>query len=126
MSVVLVVEDNPANMKLTTLQLRHAGYQVLAAADAETGLMMAQSERPDLILMDLQLPGMDGLAATALLKGDVRTAGIPVVALTAMAWQVDRQKSKAAGCDAYISKPVAYRELLDVIGMLLATPSGVL
>jgi two-component system cell cycle response regulator DivK len=93
---------------------------VLCATDAETGLTLARAERPDLILMDIQLPGMDGFAATAMLKQDPATAGIPVIALTAMAMKEDQEKSQAAGCDAYISKPLRYQELYAAIDALLA------
>ena len=119
MAKVLIIEDNAANMKLATLLLRNAKHAVLCAADAETGLTMARAELPDLILMDTQLPGMDGLAATALLKKDPATAAIPVIALTAMAMKEDREKSKIAGCDAYIAKPLRYAELYAVIDALL-------
>jgi two-component system cell cycle response regulator DivK len=119
MSRVLVIEDNPANMKLARLLLSKAGHTVLEAADAETGLGIAQSELPDLILMDVQLPGMDGLAATAILKQDAATALIPVIALTAMAMKDDEKKSQVAGCDAYIAKPLRYRDLYEAIDTLL-------
>ena len=120
MATVLIIEDNPANMKLTSLLLCNAGHTVLCAVDAEIGLTLARDNQPDLILMDLQLPGMDGLAATALLKRAPATAAIPVIALTAMAMKEDREKSKAAGCDAYIAKPVRYKELYAAIDILLA------
>jgi two-component system cell cycle response regulator DivK len=120
MATVLIIEDNPANMKLTSLLLCNAGHTVLCAVDAEIGLTLARDDQPDLILMDLQLPGMDGLAATALLKRAPATAAIPVIALTAMAMKEDREKSKAAGCDAYIAKPVRYKELYAAIDILLA------
>ena len=119
MANILVIEDNPANMKLACLLLRNAGHEVLCAVDAETGLTMARDERPELILMDIQLPGMDGLAATALLKRDPLTAHIPVIALTAMAMKEDREKTRLAGCDAYIIKPLRYKELYQVIDTLL-------
>lgn len=120
MARVLVIEDNAANMKLTCLLLRSAGHAVVCAADAETGVALARTELPDLILMDLQLPGMDGFAATALLKQDPATSPIPVIALTAMAMKVDREKSQLAGCDAYIAKPLRYKDLYAVIDTLLA------
>jgi len=120
MANVLVIEDNPANMKLTSLLLRNAGHTVLCAVDAESGLTLARAGRPDLILMDIQLPGMDGLAATALLKQDPATAAIPVIALTAMAMKEDQEKTKVAGCDAYIAKPLRYQELYAAIDTLLA------
>jgi two-component system cell cycle response regulator DivK len=119
MTRVLVIEDNQANMKLATLLLRNAGHTVLCAADAEAGLTIARAELPDLILMDIQLPGMDGLAATALLKKDPATAAIPVIALTAMAMKEDEEKSQVAGCDAYMAKPLRYRELYAAIDALL-------
>ena len=120
MATVLVVEDNAANLKLVTMLLTHAGHAVLSAVDAETGLTLARSQQPDLVLMDVQLPGMDGLAATALLKQDPETARIPIIALTAMAMKADQEKSQVAGCDAYIAKPLRYRDLYDAIDALLA------
>jgi two-component system cell cycle response regulator DivK len=119
MAKILVIEDNAANMKLALLLLNNAHHTVLCAVDAETGLTMARTELPDLILMDIQLPGMDGLAATALLKRDAITATIPVIALTAMAMKEDQEKSKSAGCDAYIAKPLRYQELYAAINALL-------
>jgi two-component system cell cycle response regulator DivK len=116
---VLVVEDNPANMTLATFLLKSAGHSVLGATDAESGLTLARSEQPDLILMDIQLPGMDGLQATALLKADETTRAIPVIALTALAMKGDEERIRAAGCDGYIAKPLAYREFLATISNLL-------
>jgi len=117
---ILIIEDNRTNMKLATLLVRNAGHTVLCAVDAETGLTQARADRPDLILMDIQLPGMDGLAATTLLKQDPATASIPVIALTAMAMREDEEKTKIAGCDAYISKPLRYQELYAAMDALLA------
>ena len=119
MARILIIEDNHANMKLATLLLHDAAHVVLSAVDAETGLMLARAEHPDLILMDIQLPGMDGLAATAMLKRDPATAGIPVIALTAMAMKADQERSAVAGCSAYIAKPLRYRELHAAIDALL-------
>ncbi len=119
MARILIIEDNAANMKLACLLLGSAGHEVLRAMDAETGLTIARTGQPDLILMDIQLPGMDGLAATALLKQDADTAAIPVIALTAMAMKEDQEKTQAAGCDAYIAKPLRYQELYAVINALL-------
>lgn len=116
---ILIIEDNPANMKLSTLLLRNAGHIVLCAVDAEAGLTLARTAQPDLILMDIQLPGMDGLAATALLKQEPATNAIPVIALTAGAMKEDQEKTKAAGCDAYIAKPLRYQELYAVVDALL-------
>jgi two-component system cell cycle response regulator DivK len=122
MATVLVVEDNPANMKLTSVLLRRAGHDVLAAVDAETGLRLAHDEQPDLILMDIQLPGMDGLAATAILKRDAATQAIPVIALSALAMKADKERSQTAGCDAYLVKPLRYKELYEVMDHLLQKP----
>jgi two-component system cell cycle response regulator DivK len=116
---ILIVEDNAANMRLACLLLNNAGHSVLCAADAETGLAIARERQPQLILMDIQLPGMDGLAATSLLKSNVQTAAIPVIALTAMAMKEDEEKTRLAGCDAYIVKPLRYQELYRVIDTLL-------
>ena len=120
MARILIIEDNPANMKLACLLLRHAGHSVLCAVDAETGLTLARTDQPELILMDIQLPGMDGLAATALLKQDPLSAAIPVIALTALAMKDDQDRIRAAGCDAYIAKPLQYRQLHATIDTLLA------
>src|SRR5512143_3407230 len=119
MARILIVEDNPANLKLASLLLRNADHTVLSAVDAETGLAVARTELPDLILMDIQLPGMDGLAATEALKRDRATAAIPVIALTAMAMKADEERSQVAGCDAYIAKPLHYKELYAAIDTLL-------
>jgi two-component system cell cycle response regulator DivK len=117
---VLIIEDNTANMKLALLLLHRAGHSTLCAVDAENGIAQARSDQPDLILMDIQLPDMDGLTATALLKRDPVTAHIPVIALTALAMKVDEEKSQSAGCDAYIAKPLRYGELYAAIDELLA------
>jgi two-component system cell cycle response regulator DivK len=119
MAKVLVVEDNPANMTLATVLLQSAGHTVLSARDAETGLALARVEQPDLVLMDIQLPGMDGLEATALLKSDPSTRTIPVIALTALAMKGDEQRILGAGCDGYIAKPLAYKEFLATISAQL-------
>ena len=123
MARVLIIEDNPANMTLATFLLQSAGHSVLAARDAETGLTLARAEQPDLVLMDIQLPGMDGLEATALLKKDDATRDIPVVALTALAMKGDEARIRAAGCDGYIAKPLAYRDFLATISQHLAKAS---
>jgi two-component system cell cycle response regulator DivK len=119
MAKVLVVEDNPANMKLVTFLLESAGHTVLSAPDAEVGLTMARGEQPNLILMDIQLPGMDGLEATAMLKRDDLTRAIPIVALTALAMKGDEERIRAAGCDGYIAKPMSYQEFLATIAAQL-------
>jgi two-component system, cell cycle response regulator DivK len=117
---VLVVEDNPANMTLATFLLESVGYAVLSAIDAETGLTIAREQSPDLILMDIQLPGMDGLEATGILKADELTKSIPVIALTALAMKGDEERIRAAGCDGYIAKPLDYKGFLATITAQLA------
>jgi two-component system cell cycle response regulator DivK len=120
MATILVVEDNPANMALATFLLQSVGHTVLSTTDAEAGLTLARERLPNLVLMDIQLPGMDGLAATALLKREDATRAIPVIALTALAMSGDEQRIRAAGCDGYIAKPFAYREFLSTIAAQLA------
>ena len=120
MATVLIVEDNPANMTLAVFLLQSVGHTVLTATDAEAGLTLARGEQPQLILMDIQLPGMDGLEATALLKRDDATRRIPVIALTALAMKGDEERIRAAGCDGYIAKPMRYQEFLATIAAHLA------
>jgi CheY-like chemotaxis protein len=105
----LIVEDNAINLELARDLLELEGFQVLSARDAVEGCRLARQCQPDLILMDISLPGMDGLAATRQLKGDPATAGIPVVALTAHAMRGDEPAALLAGCDGYLSKPINTR-----------------
>ncbi|MFH1872724.1 MAG: response regulator [Pseudomonadota bacterium] len=121
MARILVVEDNAMNMKLTVAMLQQGNHEVLQAADAEEGIRLARECRPALILMDVQLPGMDGLAASRLLKADTATRSIKIVALTALAMQGDRERVTAAGCDGYISKPIHYREFLKTVSEMVAS-----
>lgn len=121
---VLLVEDNPANMTLATFLLRSAGYEVITATDAETGVAMARAQNPSLILMDIQLPGMDGLEATGQLRADESTRTIPVIALTALAMKGDEERIRAAGCDGYIAKPLDYKAFLATVASYLS-PSGI-
>lgn len=120
MATILVVEDNATNMQLSTFLLESAGYTVVAATSAETGLTLAREGHPDLILTDIQLPGMDGLQATALLKADDATSDIPVVALTALAMKGDEERIRAAGCDGYVAKPLDYKDFLAVVAATLS------
>ncbi len=115
MANVLVIEDNATNMTLAVFLLESAGHSVSKAVNAEAGLTLAREQHPDLILMDIQLPGMDGLQATALLKADAVTRDIPVIALTALAMKGDEERIRAAGCNGYISKPINYRAFLATI-----------
>jgi two-component system cell cycle response regulator DivK len=111
-------------MKLAVLLLETAGHTVITAKDAEAGLTLARDGQPDLILMDIQLPDMDGLEATALLKGAEATRAIPVIALTALVMKGDEERIRAAGCDGYIAKPLSYREFLATIAERLGTVSA--
>jgi two-component system cell cycle response regulator DivK len=120
MAKVLVVEDTAANMTLAVFLLESVGHSVLTATDAEAGLRLARADQPDLILMDIQLPGMDGLEATSLLKSDESTRMIPVIALTALAMKGDEARIRAAGCDGYIAKPMRYQQLFDAVNAALA------
>ena len=112
---VLVVEDNDKNMKLFRDVLRATGYATLEAETAELGIELARAHAPALILMDVQLPGLDGLQALALLRDDERTAAIPVLAVTAQAMHGDRERFLAAGFDGYLSKPVDVVQLLTAV-----------
>jgi two-component system cell cycle response regulator DivK len=118
---ILIIEDNSANLKLARLILESAGYAVLTADDATDGILKANDEQPDLILMDIQLPGMDGLSATRVLKSRPSTAHIPIVALTAFAMHDDPGKMFAAGCDGYLAKPFRRASLLQVVARALST-----
>ena len=116
---VLVVEDNLVNLELVTAVLEEVGCHVLAVTSAEGVVHLAAAERPDLILMDLQLPGMTGYEATCRLKADPTTASIPVVALTAQAMRGDEARAIAAGCDAYLAKPLDPRIFWNVLRRVL-------
>jgi len=115
MKTIVVIEDNKMNMKLILTLLTKQGYQVMGAEDAEAGLEMILLQHPDLVLMDIQLPGMDGLEATRRLKIDPKLAHIPVLALTALAMDGDKEKALAAGCEGYLSKPLQYKVLLATL-----------
>src|SRR5207245_10911358 len=117
---ILYVEDNEDNVYVVKSRLTRAGYTVLVAPDAEQGVTMAAAERPDLILMDLSLPGLDGWEATRRLKAAAETRGIPVIALSAHAMAGDREKALAAGCDDYDTKPVDFSRLRAKVEALIA------
>jgi len=112
---ILIVEDSPVNMVLTVAILKRAGHEALQAETAAEGLSLARTHLPDLILMDIQLPDMDGLEATRLLREDSRTCDIPIIALTAFAMKGDAEIMREAGCDAYITKPIRYQEFLQEV-----------
>lgn len=121
---ILIVDDNPANLKLARVLLTGEGYDVRTAADAEEALVVLHSFHPRLILMDLQLPGMDGFELTRRLKADPTKRGIVVLALTAYAMRGDEAKAREAGCDGYIAKPIDTRALPGVIAGYLAAQRG--
>ena len=113
--LILIVEDNEKNRKLVRDVLQHRGYRTLDAETGEDGVRLAREHRPQLILMDIQLPGIDGIAALGQLRGDPATRGIPVIAVTASAMTHDRQKIMAAGFDGYQTKPLNLREFLAAV-----------
>ncbi|MFH1216131.1 MAG: response regulator [Pseudomonadota bacterium] len=116
---ILVIEDNELNLKLVHTLLELGGFLVLEATNAEKGIMIAKQELPDLILMDIQLPGLDGLSAAKAIKSDPRTAHIPIIAVTSFAMESDEEKAQTAGCTGYISKPINTRTFVnDVIRFL--------
>lgn len=115
MQKILIVEDNISNLKLATLLLTKAGYAALSAPDAKAGIELAKKEKPALILMDIQLPGLDGLTAAKMLKDDPETAHIKIIALTAFAMRGDEEKIRQAGCDDYLAKPFRYEQLYEKI-----------
>jgi len=122
--VILVVEDNERNLKLLRDVLEYAGYDVLAARTAEDGITQAVNEPPDLVLMDLQLPGIDGLEALRQLRQSPRTANVPVVAVTAQAMKQDRERALAAGFDGYVEKPISVRAFPDQVRKFLSGGGG--
>ena len=124
MALILMIEDNPDNRDLFQVYLEHVGHTVLTAGDAESGIRLARERLPDLILMDVGLPRMNGLQATRILKTDPATQHIQVVALTAHAMVSDEQEAIDAGCDRYISKPVLPRDLADAIAEQLGSSGG--
>jgi len=121
---ILVVDDNSTNLKLVSDVLSFEGYEILRAVDAEEAQVVVADTVPDLILMDIALPGMDGLTLTRLLKADPRTRHVTVVALTAFAMIGDKQKSLDAGCDGYITKPIDTRTFPTEVAGILALASG--
>ena len=119
MTRLLIVEDNEMNRDMLCRRLARRGYEVLVACDGIEGIEVARNQQPDLILMDLSLPEMDGWTATRILKSETSTRHIPVVALTAHAMETDREKALAAGCDAFDTKPVEIGRLIEIMNRLL-------
>ena len=118
MMKILLVEDNEMNRDMLSRRLERRGYHVVLAADGEQGLMLARSEKPDLILMDMSLPVMDGWQATRFIKSDENIRQIPVIALTAHAMSGDREKALDAGCDDYDTKPIDFDRLIEKVVQL--------
>jgi CheY-like chemotaxis protein len=121
---ILIVEDNPTNLRLIRMVLRNKGYSVLEATDGEEALLVAIEGRPDLIVMDIQLPKMDGLEVTKRLRQTSYFKRVPIIALTASAMEGDREKIIAAGCDEYISKPVNTRRFPLLVAEMLRRDKG--
>jgi two-component system, cell cycle response regulator DivK len=124
MSTVLIVEDNEKNMKLARDVLQAKGYQTLEAITGEDGVKLAKERKPDLVLMDIQLPGINGIEAFRQIRGDDATRSIPVVALTASVTPTDRSAINAAGFDAFISKPISLKEFVDTVKRLVDGKKG--
>lgn len=118
---ILYVEDNPLNMRLVRKILKSIHYDMVEAIDGASGLRMVAQEKPDLILVDVNLPDIDGLEVTRILKADPEFAHIPIIALTANAMHGDREHCLEAGCDGYIAKPVARQELKNILGHFLTS-----
>ena len=124
MSLILIVEDNEKNLKLVRDVLRVKGYETVEATSAEDGIALANERKPDLILMDIQLPGMNGIDALRVLRAHAATATIPVVAVTASVMQQDRNLITDAGFDGYVGKPISLKEFLDAVRVALEPPQS--
>jgi two-component system cell cycle response regulator DivK len=124
MSLILIVEDNDKNLKLVRDVLQVKGYTTIEAGTAEEGIRLAHEHTPDLILMDIHLPGMSGLEALKLLRADTATAAMPVIAVTASVMQQDRKQITEAGFDAYVGKPISLKEFLDAVRSVLELKGG--
>ena len=121
MKLILIVEDNDKNLKLVRDVLQVKGYATVEAGNAEDGIVLARERKPDLVLMDIQLPGMSGIDAIGVLRADPATAAIPVAAVTASVMPQDRNKITEAGFDAYVGKPINLKEFLDTVRNMLET-----
>ncbi|MFC2068975.1 PleD family two-component system response regulator [Chloroflexota bacterium] len=122
LKLILIVEDDPKSLKLTRDLLQLSGYETIEATDGKQGVELAKAKKPDLILMDILMPGMDGYAACHILKTNSETQGIPLVMLSAVNTELSKDATKGIGADAYITKPFTHEELLGVISRFLPTP----
>ena len=122
---ILLVEDNPVNRRLAVFLLRSQGYEVREATTAQEAFEIIEKERPDLIVMDIQLPGMDGLEATRKIKAQPATADIPVIAVTSYAMKGDREKAMAAGCAGYVTKPIDKNIFIQEVAARLGEKSKI-
>jgi len=118
--MILIVEDEPKNLTLLRDLLQVSGYSTIEATDGEKGVELAKSKKPDLILMDIQMPKMDGLEATRILKADTTTRNIPILALTSYAMKGDEERILEVGCDGYLAKPFDIQELLKTVAEYLS------
>ena len=125
MAHIVLVDDDSTNIELASAILEQAGHQVQRASSGEAGIAMASATLPDLVLLDVQMPGMDGVEALRRLRADARTAGLKVVALTALAMKGDRERLLAAGFDAYVEKPIRYKAFLAALELALGRPGDV-
>jgi CheY-like chemotaxis protein len=124
MALILIVENDIPNMALASIVLAKAGHAVIQAEDAKSGIEKTHSELPDLILMDIQLPGMSGLEAVVQLKASAVTKSIPIIAVTAQAMNGDEARCRELGCDDYLAKPISYKSLWAAIKIQLQNPSA--
>ncbi len=120
---VLLVEDNPHNRKIFSGMLTHAGFAVVEAEDGHQALAAVKGKLPDVILMDLSIPGVDGWEVTRRLKADVRTKPVPIIALTAHAMRGDEERARQAGCDHYLAKPISPKKVVEEVRKILGLPS---
>lgn len=124
MASILVIEDNAVNLRLVRFLLEQAGHTVVSFGSAMEALAHLEHSRPDLVLMDVQLPDIDGLTATRRIRANPKLAGLPIIAVTAFAMKGDEARIREAGCDAYVAKPIRYQSFLETVARALTGPSA--